>query len=187
VDVARRGLGLCGGPGGGVRSAGGRVRGWGGGGGRWREGVVVARRAAEQGLDVLLRRDTDAPTEERARSVPPTPSPPPAADGEPTAAEILTAVSEWLAATVKPHMAASRERFELAGAQNALGIVRRELTGRPNPHDKALCDAILGGNTTLAEPGLLAMLRRRLLDTLTADMPTYPALQQARTLWESKT
>ncbi|GEN99448.1 hypothetical protein NSE01_12810 [Novosphingobium sediminis] len=162
-------------------------KGWRSGADRSLERVVVARRAAEQDLDLLLLLETEAPEAERGRPLPPSVSPPPTAEGEPSAAEILTAVSEWLAATVKPHMAAGRERFELAVAQNALGIVRRELAGRPNPHDKALCETILTGRTTLAEPGLLANLRRRVLDTLAADMPKYPALAEARRIWESTT
>lgn len=165
----------------------GMGKGWRGGADRSLERVVVARRAAEQDLDLLLLLETEAPEVERARPLPPSPPPPPVGEGEPSAAEILTAVSEWLAATVKPHMTPGRERFELAVAQNALGIVRRELAGRPSPHDKALSEAILAGRITLAEPGLLAQLRRRVLDTLAADMPKYPALQQARTLWESNT
>lgn len=162
-------------------------RGWRSGADRSLERVVVARRAAEQDLDLLLLLETDAPEAERTRPLPPSPPPPAAGEGEPSAEEILTAVSEWLAATVKPHMAAGRERFELAVAQNALGIVRRELAGRPSPHDKALCEAILAGRTSLAEPGLLARLRRRVLDTLAADMPKYPALAEARRIWESNT
>ena len=162
-------------------------KGWRSGADRSLERVVVARRAAEQDLDLLLLLETDAPAVERARALPSSPPPPAQGEGEPSAAEVLTAVSEWLAATVKPHMATSRERFELAVAQNALGIVRRELAGRPNPHDKALCEAILAGQTTLAQPGLLADLRRRVLDTLAADMPKYPALSEARRLWESQT
>lgn len=160
-------------------------KGWRSGADRSLERIVVARRAAEQDLDLLLLLETEAPETERTRPLPPSPSPPPAGEGEPSAAEILTAVSEWLAAAVKPHMAAGRERFELAVAQNALGIVRRELAGRPDPHDKALCEAILSGRTTLAQPGLLADLRRRVLDTLAADMPKYPALSEARRIWES--
>jgi hypothetical protein len=148
--------------------------------------VVVARRAAEQDLDLLLLLEADAPEAERARTLPPSAAPPEPGEGEPSAAEMLTAVSEWLAATVKPHLG-GRERFELAVAQNALGIVRRELAARPSPHDKVLSDAILEGRTTLAEPGLLAKMRRRALDTLASDMPKYPALGQARRLWERTT
>lgn len=160
-------------------------KGWRSGADRSLERVVVARRAAEQDLDLLLLLETEAPETERTRPLPPSLPQPVPAEGEPSAAEILTAVSEWLAATVKPHMSAPRERFELAVAQNALGIVRRELAGRPDPHDKALCEAILSGRTTLAQPGLLADLRRRVLDTLAADMPKYPALSAARRIWES--
>lgn len=160
-------------------------KGWRSGADRSLERVVVARRAAEQDLDLLLLLEIEAPETERTRPLPPSLPQPVPAEGEPSAAEILTAVSEWLAATVKPHMSAPRERFELAVAQNALGIVRRELAGRPDPHDKALCEAILSGRTTLAQPGLLADLRRRVLDTLAADMPKYPALSEARRIWES--
>ena len=158
-------------------------RGWRSGADRSLERVVVARRAAEQDLDLLLLLEADAPEAERARALPPSARPPEPGEGEPSAAEILTAVSEWLAATVKPHMA-GRERFEFAVAQNALGIVRRELAARPSPHDKALSEAILARTTTLAQPGLLAALRRRVLDTLAADMPKYPALSEARRIWE---
>jgi len=157
---------------------------WRGGTDRSLERVVVARRAAEQDLDLLLLLEADAPEAERARTLPPSAKPAAPGEGEPSAAEILTAISEWLAATVKPYMA-GRERFELAVAQNALGIVRREVAARPSPHDKTLSEAILGKRTSLNEPGLLATLRRRALDALAADMPKYPALGQARTLWET--
>jgi aminoglycoside phosphotransferase (APT) family kinase protein len=147
------------------------------------ERVVVARRAAEQELDLLLLLQDDAPETERARALPPASPAPGAARGEPDAAEILTAVSEWLAATVKPHLD-GRERWELAVAQNALGIVRRELAGRPAIADHVLARAILAGEQGLATPGLLAALRRRALTTLACDMPKYPALGPARREWE---
>ncbi|MDP3550275.1 MAG: phosphotransferase [Novosphingobium sp.] len=156
----------------------------------WRSGtdrslerVVVARRCAEQELDLLLLLESEAPEAERVRPLPPAPPPSPASTGEPTTAEVLTAVSEWLAATVKDKLA-GRERWELAVAQNALGIVRRELTSRADPADKTLADDLLAGRQTLATPGLLTDLRRRALSTLSADMPKYPALAAARTLWE---
>jgi aminoglycoside phosphotransferase (APT) family kinase protein len=157
----------------------------------WRSGtdrslerVVVARRAAEQELDLLMLLEAEAPVHEQSREMPP-PAPMAEADqGEPSAAEILTAISEWLAAAVKPKLE-GRERFELAVAQNALGIVRRELASRPPARDRALADAILAGHTTLDAPGLLAALRRRALDTASADMPKYPALAIARALWEN--
>ncbi|MCX7284588.1 MAG: phosphotransferase [Novosphingobium sp.] len=161
----------------------------------WRRGtdrslerVVVGRRCAEQELDLLLLLESEAPEAERARPLPAPPPPAPASTGEPTAAEMLTAISEWLASTVKDRLAkdatATRERWELAVARNALGIVQRELTGRANPVDRTLADDLLAGRQTLATPGLLADLRARVLSTLGADMPKYPALAAARTLWE---
>lgn len=156
---------------------------WRSGADRSLERVVVARRAGEQELDLLLLLETEASEEERARALPSAPPPPAEPQGEPGAGEILTAISEWLAATVKPRMA-GRERWELAVAQNALGIVRRELAGRPAPSDAVLARAILAGETDLATPGLLASLRARALRTCAADMPKYPALARARALWE---
>lgn len=158
-------------------------RAWRAGSDRSVERVVVARRASEQELDLLLLLESDAPEAERNRALPPAPEPLPAREGEPDAGEMLTAVSEWLAATVKPQLA-GREAWELAVARNALAIVRRELAGRPDPHDRALAEAILAGTMGLASPGLLATLRARTLAVLGADMPKYPALAAARALWE---
>jgi aminoglycoside phosphotransferase (APT) family kinase protein len=155
----------------------------------WRSGtdrslerVVVARRCAEQELDLLLLLESEAPEAERQRPLPPAPQRACQSRGEPGAGEILTAVSEWLAATVKDKLA-GRERWELAVAQNALGIVRRELAGRADPADKDLAEDILAGRQSLRTEGLLAMLRARALSTLSADMPKYPALVPARALW----
>lgn len=155
----------------------------------WRSGtdrslerVVVARRCAEQELDLLLLLECEAPQVERERPVRSMPDPVLERHGEPAAAEILTAVSEWLAATVKDKLA-GRERWELAVAQNALGIVRRELAGRAAPADKDLADEILAGRQSLHSDGLLATLRFRALSALCADMPKYPALEHARALW----
>ena len=157
----------------------------------WRSGtdrslerVVVARRTAEQELDLLLLLEGDAPECELRRPMPPAVAMLHAGQGEPSAAELLTAISEWLTASIKPKLE-GRERFELAVAQNALGIVRRELAARPAVADRELADAILNGRTSLAQAGLLATLRRRALDTLCADMPKYPALETARALWEN--
>ncbi|MCW1382182.1 phosphotransferase family protein [Novosphingobium sp. KCTC 2891] len=156
----------------------------------WRSGVdrqiervVVGRRTSEQELDLLRLLEGDAPEAERTRKLAPAAAAPAAGDGEPSASEILTAISEWLASTVKDKLA-GRERFELAVAQNALGIVRRQIEGRPPTSDRALTEDILAGRAGLATPGLLADLRRRALDTLSADMPKYPALAQVRGLWE---
>lgn len=156
----------------------------------WRSGtdrslerVVVARRAAEQELDLLLLLEEEAPEAERERPVPePRPSAP-AESGEPSAAEILSAVGEWLAASKDRF--AGRERFEHAVARNALRIVVRELATTPTARDRDLADAMLAGEDSLATPGLLGHLRRAALDKLAADQPKYPSLAIAREKWQA--
>lgn len=159
-------------------------------GGFWRAGhdrsverVVVARRTAEQELDLLLLLEDLAPAEERSRPLPPAREPLQPGTGEPSGAEILTAISEWLASDIKP-LVSGRGKFDLAVARNALGIVAREIAQRPVATDAALAADILSGTASLATPGLLAGLRRRALDKLSADMPKYPALAAARAQWE---
>lgn len=156
----------------------------------WREGVdrsvervVVARRTCEQELDLLLLLEEEAPAAERARPLPPGAPTRAALVGEPDAAELLDAVSEWLGREIKPQLA-GRARFDLAVARNALGIAARELGGARQPADGPLAAALLDGRTDLAEPGLLARLRRAALDKVAADMPKYPALALARARWE---
>ncbi len=159
-------------------------------GAMWRSGVdrslervVVARRTTEQELDLLLLLEEQAPDFERERPLPSTAEPANPSVGEPSGAEILTAISEWLASDVKP-LVAGRGRFDLAVARNALGIVARELDQRPSASDAALAAELLSGGADLATPGVLAGLRRMALDKLAADMPKYPALATARALWE---
>ncbi|MFM5893243.1 MAG: phosphotransferase [Novosphingobium sp.] len=159
-------------------------------GGFWREGhdrsverVVVARRTAEQELDLLLLLEDQAPAEERVRPLPPAAVPLQPGNGEPSGAEILSAVSEWLASDIKP-LVSGRGKFDLAVARNALGIVARELEQRPIAEDAALAADLISGKATLATPGLLASLRRMALGKLAADMPKYPALATARAKWE---
>jgi len=159
-------------------------------GGFWRAGhdrsierVVVARRTAEQELDLLLLLEDLAPEAERNRPLPPAAAPLAAGTGEPSGAEILTAVSEWLASDIKP-LVSGRGKFDLAVARNALGIVARELEQRPQATDAALAEDLLSGKADLATPGLLARLRRMALAKLAADMPKYPSLASARAQWE---
>ncbi len=147
------------------------------------ERVVVARRTAEQELDLLVLLEEQAPAAELARPLPLAAPPLGPVQGEPSGAEILTAVSEWLASEIKP-LVAGRGRFDLAVARNALGIVARELDQRPSASDPALAADLLSGSADLTTPGLLARLRRMTLDKLTADMPKYPALAIARARWE---
>lgn len=159
-------------------------------GGFWRAGhdrsverVVVARRTAEQELDLLLLLEGLAPEEERNRPLPPAQVPLEPGSGEPSGAEILTAISEWLNSEIKP-LVSGRGKFDLAVARNALGIVAREIEQRPVATHAALSADLLAGTVDLATPGLLARLRRMALDKLSADMPKYPALAAARAKWE---
>ena len=159
-------------------------------GGMWRdhidrsiERVVVARRTAEQELDLLLLLEEQVPQAERTRLLPVAQPPAEPRRGEPSGAEILTAVSEWLASDIKP-LVSGRGRFDLAVARNALGIVARELDQRTTASDPALAADLLSGTADLTTPGVLARLRRMTLDKLTADMPKYPALAAARAQWE---
>jgi aminoglycoside phosphotransferase (APT) family kinase protein len=147
------------------------------------ERVVVARRTAEQELDLLLLLEDLAPEAERSRPLPPAREPRQPDKGEPSGVEILNAVSEWLAAEIKP-LVSGRGKFDLAVARNALGIVAREIELRPQAADAELAADLLSGKADLATPGLLARLRRMALDKLRADMPKYPALAIARAQWE---
>lgn len=158
---------------------------WRGGSDRSLERVVVARRTAEQELDLLLLLEADAPSGECARPLPPSAPRAAPATGEPTAAELVTAVREWLGADVKPG-AEGRDRFMAAVAMNALGIAARTLEQPIDIADKPLADALLSGTRTLDEPGLLARLRRQCLDKLAGDVPNYPALANARALWKDE-
>lgn len=158
-------------------------------GGFWRAGhdrsverVVVGRRTAEQELDLLMLLEGEAPASERDRPLPASPPGLAPGCGEPSGAEILTAVSEWLNSEIKP-LVSGRGRFDLAVARNALGIVGRELELRPSPVDRELAVDLLAGDQDLATPGVLARLRRMVLDKVAADMPKYPALAIARALW----
>ena len=155
----------------------------------WRQGIdtglertVISRRTAEQELDLLLLLEADVPEAERQRALPASLPATPPTTGEASAAEILGAVSDWLNSDIKPGKE-GRDKFMVAVAMNALGIVRRELEQPVVVSDRALADAILTGRETLATPGLLAQLRRIAIDKLSNDMPKYPALPLARKAW----
>lgn len=153
---------------------------WRSGDDRMLERVVISRRASEQELDLLLLLDEDAPEEEQARPL----APADVAferDGEASIGEIATAISEWLG-TVKDRME-GHDRFQLAVARNALGMIARADTMERDVHDGMLAQDLLDGTVSLATPGLLAMLRRNALDKLAADVPKYPMLARARAKW----
>ena len=154
---------------------------------QWRSGAdrmlergVISRRTSEQELDLLLLLEEDAPEEERARPVI-------LNDwtfnraGEASAEEMAVAVSEWLA-TLKDKLT-GHDRFQLAVARNALGMLERAAKLGPNESDPMGADAMLSGKVTLATDGVLSELRRHALEKLTADVPKYPALAHARAKW----
>jgi aminoglycoside phosphotransferase (APT) family kinase protein len=155
----------------------------------WRSGadttverVVVGRRTAEQELDLIALLEAEAPEAERARALPPSPAAAPAPVGEPTNREIVQAVREWIEGAIKPR-AEGHAKFEAVVALNALGIVMRDLDAGTRAEDAALSQALMAGTTTLAESGLLARLRRAVLDKCAVDSPKYAALAAARRRW----
>jgi len=155
----------------------------------WRSGadttverVVVGRRTAEQELDIIRLLEDGAPAAERAAPLPPSPAAAAAPVGEPTTQEMVQAVRDWLGEAIKPQ-AEGHGKFQVAVAMNALGIVMRDLGVGIRAEDKALAGDILAGRVTLAEPGLLARLRRAALDKCAVDSPKYAALAAARAAW----
>jgi aminoglycoside phosphotransferase (APT) family kinase protein len=155
----------------------------------WRSGadptverVVVGRRTAEQELDLLLLLEAEAPDVERDRALPSSSPAVSAPAGEPTNREIVQAVRDWLADDVKPR-SEGHAKFQVAVAMNALGIVLRDLDNGVRAEDRLLADALLSGVVTLADPGLLATLRRAVLDKCAVDSPKYVALERARKAW----
>ena len=155
----------------------------------WRSGadttverVVVGRRTAEQELDIIRLLEDGARAAERAAPLPPSPAAAAAPVGEPTTQEMVQAVRDWLGEAIKPQ-AEGHGKFQVAVAMNALGIVMRDLGAGIRAEDKALAGDILAGRVTLAEPGLLARLRRAALDKCAVDSPKYAALAAARAAW----
>ena len=155
---------------------------WRSGADRTVERVVVGRRTAEQELDLVRLLEEEAPEVERERALPSSPEPVPAPAGEPTNAEIVQAVRDWIEAAIKPG-AQGHAKFEAVVAMNALGIVLRDLGADVRAEDKALAEALLSGARTLAEPGLLAKLRRDVLGKCAVDSPKYVPLAAARADW----
>src|SRR3546814_239947 len=148
---------------------------WRSGADRTVERVVIGRRAAEQELDLILLIEEEAPEAERARPLPPPAPPSPVPTGKPASRELVEAVRDWLENVIKPD-AQGHAKFEVAVAINALGIAMRDLAGDARTEDRALAEALLNSTASLAEPGLLAGLRRAALDKCGVDSPKYAAL-----------
>ncbi|RYD43005.1 MAG: phosphotransferase family protein [Sphingomonadales bacterium] len=155
----------------------------------WRSGadptverVVIGRRTAEQELDLVLLLEDEAPQGERARALPSSSAALATPTGEPTNREIVQAVRDWVEGSIKPGTQ-GHGKFEAVVAMNALGIVMRDLDAGVRAEDRELAAALLNGTTTLAQPGLLARLRRDMLDKCAVDSPKYAALAAARSIW----
>lgn len=155
---------------------------WRSGADRTVERVVVGRRTAEQELDLLRLLEREAPEGERTRPLPPSPAPAAPPHGEPATREIIEAVREWIEASIKP-AASGHAKFEAVVAMNALGIAARDLDAGVRTEDAALSAAILSGKASLTDAGLLATLKRQVLDKCAVDSPKYPALAAARQAW----
>jgi aminoglycoside phosphotransferase (APT) family kinase protein len=153
----------------------------------WRDGsdrtlerAVISRRTSEQELDLLMLLEHEAPPHERARPL----SPSAAIErgrGEADFGELAIAVSEWLA-TIKDKVG-GHDRFQLAVARNALGMLARGGGVAAASEDRPLAQQLLSGEVDLSREGLLATLRRATLDKLGIDVPKYPALAVARRQW----
>ena len=154
---------------------------WRSGADRMLERVVISRRTSEQELDLLLLLEEDAPEAERARPVI-------LNDwtfqtsGEVSDAEMAVAVSEWLG-TLKDKLV-GHDRFQLAVARNALGMLARSAELGAHASDPVGAEALLTGSASLETDGVLSELRRAAFEKLRADVPKYPALAVARTLWK---
>ncbi|NNE48727.1 MAG: phosphotransferase family protein [Altererythrobacter sp.] len=156
----------------------------------WREGsdrmlerVVISRRTSEQELDLLMLLEEDAPDEERALPAEPMVEPD-ENQGEATRGEIAVAISDWLE-TLKP-LVQGHDRFQLAVARNALGMIARDDDIVPRITKPDLAHAILEGEESLASPGLLRELKEAVLEKVAADVPKYPALAVAMKKWTGK-
>lgn len=153
---------------------------WRDGSDRMLERVVISRRTSENELDLLMLLEADAPEEERALRAEPL-TEPETRQGEATSGELARAISEWLE-TLKPKME-GHDRFQLAVARNALGMIARDEDIAPRVTEPDLAEAILAGSETLASPGLLRELKEAALEKLAADVPRYPALEAAWAQW----
>ena len=153
---------------------------WRSGADRMLERVVISRRTSEQELDLLLLLEEDAPEAERK----PIRNATVFGDGsgEATDAELAEAVSEWLG-TIKDRLE-GHDRFQLAVARNALGIIAREYRQPTwNSFPEMSAEILSGDISPFDDPGLLAEFRRYALSKVSNDSPKYPALAAGWDKW----
>ncbi|HMT43880.1 MAG TPA: phosphotransferase [Chakrabartia sp.] len=156
----------------------------------WRSGMdasleraVIGRRASETEADLLMLLEDDAPENERGPIAIPDPEPV-RRSGEPSAVEMMEALAAWIEKDVKPK-ADGRDRFMANVALNALGMLKREAEAPVLIHDKALSEALLAGEHTIATPGLFTRFKTETLAKLAVDQPKYSALAAIQKKWRA--
>ena len=155
---------------------------WRSGEDRMLERVVISRRTSEQELDLLMLLEEAEGIDMRSELILPSWNEDAVIDGEATDGEIVQAVSEWLT-TLKEHMK-GHDRFQLAVARNALGLVARDLHAPNHLHDQETANAILSGDLDhLSDWRRLQLLRHGAIEKCRVDSPKYPALERARAKW----
>ncbi|NMW32889.1 phosphotransferase family protein [Altererythrobacter sp. RZ02] len=150
---------------------------------RMLERVVISRRTSEQELDLLMLLEEDAPEAERDRPLP-DPHLTFTYTGEAWAGELAEAVSEWLV-TIKDRLT-GHDRFQLAVARNALGMLARGEQEGDTTIDIQAAKLVMEEGMSLNDPIWLSLLRRGALEKVAADSPKYPALAVARKKWTGK-
>ena len=153
---------------------------WRSGEDRMLERVVISRRTSEQELDLLMLLEEDAPEEELAKQLDGLFETKPE-KGEASSSELAIAISEWLE-TLKDKVS-GHDRFQLAVARNALGMIARDCETLPWVEEPEIARDLLSGDTDLTEIGLLRELRFDALEKCMADSPKYPAIREAWDRW----
>ncbi len=121
---------------------------------------------------------------------------------QPSAAELLEAVTEFLRQDATPALA-GRHAFHKRVAANVLDIVRRELIDGPRAErqeverlasllgmsgdadtlNAELCDRLVAGTIDPDDPALIAHLWATTLDTVAIDQPNYATYRREKSGW----
>lgn len=117
---------------------------------------------------------------------------------EPTAAELVRAVADFLRNDIAPEISGGHSAFKLRVAINALDLVTRELMlsgtsdaaenarlaqlmgvhGTLADLNRALADDIAGGAVSLSSPGVSDHLWQTTMEKLAVDQPNYASYRQ---------
>lgn len=149
----------------------------------WRDGtdralerLVIGRRVSEAEADILLLLDEAAGRPEPVEGFEER------CWGEPSDAELVQGVAEWLRVKIRP-LLAGHEAFEAGVALNALGMAARALAQARPAWDAALAARLLAGEAGLDDSAVRQALRRTAQARLRCDQPRYSALKQMRERW----